>query len=70
MMGFKEETILEENQLEKFEVEERVKELRMERLQVRMRSQKRCKSVKGMWLVTGFGSCVIWLLRVMLCMKT
>ena len=38
MMGFEEETVLEDNQLEKLKLR---KELRMERLQARMRLQKR-----------------------------
>ena len=41
MMGFEEETILEENQLEKLKLRRELRSLRMERLQVRMRSQKR-----------------------------
>ena len=41
MMGFKEETVLEENQLEKLKLRRELKSLRMERLQVRMRSWKR-----------------------------
>ena len=41
MMGFKEETVLEENQLEKFKLRRELRSLRMERVQVRMRSQEK-----------------------------
>ena len=41
MMGFEEKTILDENQLEKLKLRRKLRSLRMERLQVRMRSQKR-----------------------------
>ena len=41
MMGFEEETILEENQLEKLKLRRELRSLRMERLHVRMRSQKK-----------------------------
>ena len=37
MMGFEEETVLEENQLEKLKLKRELRSLRMERLEVRMR---------------------------------
>ena len=41
MMGFEGETILEERQLEKLKLRRELRSLRMKRLQVRKRSQKR-----------------------------
>ena len=41
MMGFDEETISEENRLEKLKLRRELRSLRMERLQIRMRSEKR-----------------------------
>ena len=38
MMGFDEETVSEENQLEKLKLRRELRSLRMEMLQVRMRS--------------------------------
>ena len=67
MTGFEEETILEENQLEKLKLRRELRILRTER--IRMRSQKRWQKVEVMCWWAGFGSCVIWPLRV-LCLKT